>query len=321
MESPSHAITATVRRNLLRVFHDTGLNEVLDDDLIEAGLEDLELGLGQVLADVEKANRRGVRLSTAVHTHEQFPYLARVHGLLADSLVGEVPDELLPWVRKAVRLPPPADATELRNALCVVARSNSAQVAERALARFALFEGIRVNLFVAAWRTEGSFEGLGGCARDLDDIADEQLEALLRIPLAEDADEPYRPFETVVVAALERLVEFTDVLFAAQAEIDELRNACANAARLERLLRQTDPRDAAVLRNKFSRAVHRQRIPAARLPLEHPLLLGGYHEDAIHQRTSRATKMLAETASKAIKAPSRVLLADVLVEMMEANDA
>jgi len=91
METSSQGIIVTVRRNLLRMFAGTGLVDIVGPDIIEAGLEDLELGLGQLLADVEKASRRGVRLSTAVHTHEQFPYLARFHGLLADSLLGQVP--------------------------------------------------------------------------------------------------------------------------------------------------------------------------------------------------------------------------------------
>ena len=177
-----------------------------------------------------------------------------------------------------------------------------------------VFEGIRVNLTMVAYRPHGHFEGIGGCRRDLDRVADKDLANLLAIPQSVDASTPYRPFTTTVAAAIAHLRDHVDGLRAAQKLIDELRTACEDRARLEMLLRNADPVDATVLRNHFDRADHHQPIPVGRLPLEHPLILDGFSEDALNQRTSRAIKKLEHAPRSIVRRPHPISLADLICE-------
>ena len=255
-----------------------------------------------------------VPLGIAVHAHEQYPYLGRFHGFLQDAFVMALPPELELIMRRLLTMPPPEWEQPLLDELCVVARSDQALPEERALARLLVFEGIRVNLTMVAYRTHGHFEGIGGCRRDLDRVADKDLANLLAIPQSVDASTPYRPFTTTVAAAIAHLRDHVDGLRAAQKLIDELRTACEDRARLEMLLRNADPVDATVLRNHFDRADHHQPIPVGRLPLEHPLILDGFSEDALNQRTSRAIKKLEHAPRSIVRRPHPISLADLICE-------
>lgn len=314
------SLPAVVRAHLLRLCRDLGFQELFPDKLMEEGFADLELGLGQLLADVERAHRRNVPLGVAVHAHEQYPYLGWFHGSLQDAYRMALPAELIPIMRRMVHAPPPSWVGETLENLCVVARSDRARPEEAALARLLIFEGIRVNLSIAAYRTNGEYEALGGDARELDEIADKQLETLLAIPLAVDATTEYRPFTTTVAAAMVRLRERVDEFWSTQALIAELRELCAQRQRLEMLLRQADPKDAAVLRNHFDRPRQRQPIPVARLPLEHPLILACETEDSLNKRTSRSVEKVLKNHSALACRPRPVTIAQLILEM-EMNDA
>lgn len=309
----SEPLAVALRGHLTQLVADLGFSTFLPQAALDAALTDLELGVGQLLADVERAQRRNIPLRVAVHD-DGFPYLARFHGHLHDAFVMEVPSELVPILRRLVRMPSPQWSQELLDDMCIVARSPRARPDERALARLVIFEGVRVNLFVAAWRTDGGFEGIGGSRRDLDDIADAELARLLAIPLAEDATERYRPFATTVASALVRLRDHVDALWAAQALIEDLRKECEGRARLEMLLRRADPVDAVVLRNQLDRSPRQQPVPVARLPFEHPLLLDGHTEHSLNQRSSRATRTLDRNPARLVRRPKPITFIDLLLE-------
>lgn len=313
--SEEQPLALALREHLAQLVGDIGLAELVPRPVLEEGLADLELGIGQLLADVERAARRGVPLREAVRAHDTYPYLCRFHGHFNDALVMNLPEELIPLLRRFVRMPPSAWTGPMMDDLCVIARSPRARPDERALARLMIFEGIKLNLQLTAWRTNGRFEGLGGDSRDLDAIADGELGKLLDIPLAEDALESYRPFQTVVVAAMVRMRKHVDKMWAAQALIEELRLAAQGRADLELLLRDADPVDAAVLRNYFDRAPHHQPIPVAQLPLEHPLVLAGQTENSLNQRASRAIKKLKKNRRAIALRPKPITMADLILEM------
>jgi hypothetical protein len=272
------------------------------------------------LADVERARRKGVSLGHAVHAHEQYPYLGRFHGIMHDAFVIELPQELAPIMRRLIRRPPPGWGRELMDQLCVVARATAALPEERAFARLMLFEEIRASLALAAYRTNGGFEGVGGCRRDLDEIAGHELDKLLDTPLALDATAPYRPLITTIAAAMARLTEHVERLREVQWVVQDLGDATRARAELEMLLRDTDPVDATILRHRFDRARHQQPIPVARLPLEHPLVLDGHTEASIHKRSSRALKKLKESPSALSCGPKPMTLPELLLHP-EAFDA
>src|SRR5690349_15067681 len=193
IETAFPAVIASYLRHLLE---DLGLTAVLPAGELDAALQDIQLGLGQVLADVERAQRRRIPLSQAVRFHADFPYLGRLHGWIQDAFVAAMPSEFVAIMRRLKYMSPPAWTETFLDDLCVVARSTAARPEERALARLLIFEGLRVNLFMASYKTSGQFEGVGGCRRDLDELADEQLMKLLLVPLDIDASVPYRPFTT-----------------------------------------------------------------------------------------------------------------------------
>lgn len=313
MSSEQHHLAGAVRLHLLRLLEDAGLRTLVPPETLDQGLTDLELGLGQLLADVERARRKGVSLGLAVHAHEQFPYLGRFHGFLHDAFVMELPSELAPIMRRFVGRPPPGWIRELMDQLCVVVRATAAQPEERAFARLLLFEEVRLSLSLAAYQTNGGFEGVGGCRRDLDEIAGIELDKLLDIPLELDATTPYRPLITTVAAAMSRLAAHVEHLREVQRVVENLGDATHERAELEMLLRTTDPVDATILRHRFDRAAHQQPIPLARLPLEHPLVLAGHTEASIYQRSSRAMRKLTQSPSKLRRATKPLTLPELLL--------
>ncbi len=320
MTDEQNHLATSVRLHLLRLLDDAGLSALVPPEALDRGLADLELGLGQLLADVERAQRGGVSLGDAVHAHERYPYLGRFHGLLQDAFVIELPPELAPIMRRFLQRPPPGWLRELMDQLCVVARTTAARPEERAFARLLLFEEIRSNLSLAAYQTNGSFEGVGGCRRDLDEIAASELEKLLAIPLAFDATTTYRPLITTIAAAMSRLTEHVEYLREVQGVVQDLCDATRERAELELLLRNTNPVDATILRHRFDRADHQQPIPIARLPLEHPLVLAGHTADSLYQRRLRALKKLEESPS-ALCRPTKPLTLPELLLHPEDPDA
>lgn len=271
------------------------------------------LGLGQLLADVERAARQRVPLGHAVHAHESFPYLGRFHGFLQDAYTMELPPELAPIMGRLVRKPPPRWFGELTEQVCVVARASAAQPEERAFARLMVFEAIRVSLGFATYRSNGGFEGVGGCRRDLDHIASDQLEHLLRVPLAVDAREPYRPLLLTVAAAMSRLTAHAEQLRELQHVVRDLEDATHHRAELEMRLREADPIDAAIVRNRLAAGDHQQPIPLQRLPLEHPALLAGQTKASLQQRSSRAVRKLKTKGPAGLRRAKKPL---TLVELL-----
>lgn len=320
MSIDQNHLAIAVRQYFLRLLEDAELRALVPPAVLEEGLADLEIGLGQLLGDVERASRKGVSLGHAVHAHEQYPHLSRLHGILHDAFVIELPPELAPIMRRLIGRPPPGWIGELVDQLCIVVRAADASPQERAFARLVLFEIIRLNLGFAAYRTNGGFEGVGGSRQDLDEIASEQLEQLLAIPLEMDAVKPYRPLITAVAAAMSHLTEHVEHLRELQSVVQDLCHATRARAQLEVLLRDADPIDATILRHRFERAPRRQPIPLARLPLEHPLVLAGHTEESLYQRSSRALRKLKQSPTTLCR-DSRPLTLPELLLHAEDSDA
>lgn len=320
MSIEQNHLAVAVRQYLVRLLEDAELRTLVPPAALDEGLTDLELGLGQLLADVERVWRKGVPLGHAVHAHEQYPYLSRLHGILHDAFVVELPAELASIMRRLIGRPPPGWVGQLVDQLCIVVRAAGADPAERAFARLVLFETIRLNLGFAAYQTNGGFEGVGGSRRDLDEIASEQLDQLLAIPLELDATMPYRPLITAIAAAMSHLTERVEHLRELHSAVQELCQATHERAQLEMLLRDADPVDATVLRHRFDRAPRRQEIPLARLPLEHPLVLVGHTEESLYQRSSRALRKL-EQSPTTLRRDTRPLTLPELLLHAEDSDA
>jgi hypothetical protein len=319
IEQRDVAVAVVVREHLVRLLEDLDLSTLVPPAAVDAALTDLELGLGQLLGDVERAQRRGVSLGYAVHAHEDYPYLGRFHGTLHDTFVLELPPELAPIMKRVVRRPPPGWAHELLDQLCIVARAAEARPEERAFARLVIFEALRVGLGFVAYQTDGVFEGIGGSRRDMDTIAAVELERLLQTPLALDATTPYRPLVVTMAAAMVRLTEHLEGLRAVRSVTQELCNAIRDRAELEMLLRHSDPVDATILRHQYDRADHLQPIPVSRLPLEHPLVLAGHTDTSIYKRRSRALEKLEQSPDTLERATKPLTLPELLLHLEDSD--
>jgi hypothetical protein len=289
-------------------------------------LDALELMLARLLMDLLLADNQGVSLSEAIYQHDLFPHLGRVHGSLMDMWSMAVPKELQPIVRAGLAAPPPAWASEFRTTTCVIAASPQASPAERVLAKFTLFEGVVLNLMIAARRTNGHFEGVGCGRRDIEREAEATLHELLAAaPALGDGD--VRPYEVTVVAAMERLERYARRLWKSQVreargadrDVEYVETLFARRRELELELRRAEPIDAAVMRHALTPA-HLPKAPVAHLPKQHPLILEGMTPNALEQRLSRATDRLTNRRGGLARRGQKTFL-DMIDDVEESPNA
>lgn len=125
------------------------LHDVIAPAEFEAGLVHLEAELERVALDAYAALRHGVPLSEAAGDFFNYPQLARLHAAVDDVLTMSLPPQLVSWVQSLLSMPEPPTFDGMRTAM-VLAAADSEHPHRQALARFVLFEGVRLNWF--SWR-------------------------------------------------------------------------------------------------------------------------------------------------------------------------
>lgn len=113
-------------------------------ETFQAALEEIEVGLIQIVGDVVAAEKRNISLHDAVFDTQNYPHLAVFHGIWIDFLSMEVPAELRPWVEKVIAAGPAPDAPVIRRWVVHLALK-SRKIFHRNLARLILFEGLCFN--------------------------------------------------------------------------------------------------------------------------------------------------------------------------------
>lgn len=262
------------------------LTDVVPIANLEAGLADLELELERLAGDALAAERRGVPLSQAAADFTNYPQLARLHAVFDSILTLSLPPEIVVWVRSflAMREAPALDRMLVS---LVDAASNAQSPHLRALARFALFEGVRLNLVVLArWYPSETF-GVGMELADLDRIAEHRVDSWLSSGPA--APHGVRPFHLVAVAAIESLNSHADELRREMATLQrEFVEQLRMRGRIEGLLGAMNAPDAILMRNELASSLDEQQVTVEMLQSKHPLLLGGVTRNALDQRARRA---------------------------------
>lgn len=144
-----------------------------------------------LVGELSKAEARHLPLAQAVRDPGNYPHLARVHQGLEDVLTLTLPEPLRSWAEEFVANPPvelleTIDATFARSAI------NAAVPAPlRRLARFGLFEAVRVNLVVVdRLAGEANLAASGMTIEDLDEIAEREVEHLLDLAADESLGPP-----------------------------------------------------------------------------------------------------------------------------------
>jgi hypothetical protein len=263
----------------------------------EVDLRALQGELDRVAAEALMALEEGSPLGEAVHD-PRFPALRQFHQDLRDALFLEIPASLRPWVESLNAGSRSAGA--LGDVLTTLARHDSTDAAEpsnadlqRALARLLVYESVRLRLLVAAWRSE-EFERLGGEESDVDEIAWEEVEALLADPAIDDAS--VRPLQVMFAAASVSLArDAADRVGALRRSSEELREQLSMRARLRAALRELRLPESVLLENALSALLGEQRVELPQLQAQRRVALEGLTRQAMDQRVSRGRRALTRS--------------------------
>lgn len=106
---------------------------------------------------------------------ENFPHLRRFHLGVTDFLQLQLPPELYALFEKLISAPAPPIALELQHLIARLAVSDDTPKIERAMYEFLLYEGLRLNLVVAAWLEDEEFSSAGARLCDIDRLAEKEL--------------------------------------------------------------------------------------------------------------------------------------------------
>lgn len=288
------------------------LHEVFDPSELELGIRHLEAEAERIALDAHTAMTHGVPLAEAVHDVANFPYLARVHAAVDDLLTLSLPPPLVDWLTSLLAMPEPPAFDSMRTAL-VVAAAEPQSPHRGALARFILFEGVRLNLvLLAKWHPHETY-GVGLELRDLDAIAEARVDEWFAEEPA--APEGTRPFHVIVSAAAQSLGEHAAAFRAALVGVQqELVEGLQMRAKVEELLTEMDVRDALLFRNQFAPAFGEQRLSVELLQERHWHVLAELSRDALDQRAKRARDKARQMAQDTGESPKRrrIALLDLL---------
>jgi hypothetical protein len=239
-----------------------------------------------VALDAYAAQRRGVPLSEAASDFVNYPQLARVHAAVDGILTMSLPPQLVAWVLSLLSMPEPPSFDRMRAAM-VAAAADSRHPHRQALARFALFEGVRLNLVVMAKWFPHETLGVGLEMGDLDRIAEARVsEWLAEGPAVPD---DVRPFHVIVSAAVQALSSHAEELRAGLAHLQrDFLEAAQRRAAVEEVLSEMDVRDALLIRNEIAPGLDEQRLTVEHLQERHGFVLGNVSRNALDQRIKRA---------------------------------
>ncbi len=277
--------------------------------------------LDAVADEALQARMEGLGLADAVRD-ARFEALRQFHQDLRDAMFVEIPRELEPLV-DGLRAPERAGSNAaLGQALAALAHPVEddpeplATDHQRALAELLIFESVRLRLLVAAWHSD-AFEQLGGEEADVDDIAWEEVEALLANPNV--LLPGVRPLQVMFAAASVSLAKD------ASERADELRQVSGDVreqlamrAKLRSALRELRLTESVLLENALSGLLGHDRVELPELQASRPVALEGLSRQAMDQRVSRGRRALTR-ASSAWPRRRRPALYDLLRDAESAS--
>jgi hypothetical protein len=258
-------------------------------------LAELRDELEVVAAEAELARAEGLSWDRAVDD-PRLPGLRRMHHDLRDAMFVELPEPVRGWVQAQAsgELPTLSFADQLARLATQHEPEQPADL-QVALAEFLVFESVRLRLLVAAWHS-GDFERLGGEEDDIDQIAAEEVDALLGT--AALADDHVRPmhllFASAHVSLARDAAERADGLARCG---DDTRERLEMRARLREALRELRLPESVLLTNALSTLLEQPRRELTDLQSDHALALSGMSRQAMDQRVSRGRRALTQGPS------------------------
>ncbi len=316
-DSPSQLSKAL--NDVVDLLDSTGLAEMVGGRaVLEQGVRDLAAGAMPLAAELLRLQHQKRDLADAVNDPDNAPYATQVHGYLADALALEVPAELVPWCRRIVEMPPPANTDELQRALVHWALRPDNELV-RAVARFAVFELLCMIQRLVLLREGVRLESVLGRPDDVAIIAERELQ------IAEEADayqaslleteSPLGLLEVLSVAGLAEHVELLrEQLKSATRDVHEV---LKRHMRIREVAEQLDPVDSVVLLNAVADQLGEQRLTASQLRRKHPAVLEDMTDAAVWKRHERLEESVRRAADEGFTRNRGPKLAELILELGE----
>lgn len=281
---------------------------------LQRGVDDLKIGAMRLALEVVESQRQGHSLADAVRAADAFPLLNQAHNAVLDMLTLELPREFQGLVRELKRTGCSLDHLDgLQRDLGRLAASTGGP--EQALARFVLFEVVRLGLLLAFWEKSPDLHRVGVSDREWDERAEANLDLLLAEPADLEGEDGVRPLHVALSATLLDLLNVTDEASRALARLHEdLRQQYERRAQVEEALLDADARDAVLIRNACGPAWGEQRLEVPRLIAQHGLAFRGVSRAAADQRFHRRKEAMLDGGLGALPARRRPALIDLIRE-------
>jgi hypothetical protein len=268
-------------------------------DLTELGDE-----LHGIAEEVLEARMLGLGLPDALEAGS-FPAMSALHRDLRDSMLDELPREVVDWAQSLAQ-PGHAAAPglgRLHRQWFDQARAGEAHESDDhddqlrfALAEFLLFESVRLRLLASAWSNE-DFEALGGDEQEIDHIAWTEVLVMLAQPAL--ADPSVRPLALMVAAGSVTMARESNLRAEAlRLSGEEQREQLRMRARLRAALRELRLPESILLENALANILGEERQELPDLQDQHPLALAGLSRQAMDQRVSRGRRALSRGPEK-----------------------
>ena len=209
---------------------------------IECEMPSIALHTTQLALEVVAAETSGLSFLAAVQ-RPRYPLMARIHFGLLDIMQTELPRELRQGVRDLLDRAAQGEFDPVRRLLFEVARRRSDP--EAALARFLLFQAVRLNLYLATW--DAPHLEAWGSLRRVERMAQRIVGELLEVDAMFDPD--VRPLHVLVKEALIHVaIDAARIEVALRENVPAFMDKMALLTEAHRVVRELDAKDAAVFR-------------------------------------------------------------------------
>lgn len=240
-----------------------GLDRLIGD--LDEGIRHIEAELLGLALEVATAEQRGDGLADSVRDEFSYPKLFRLHASLEDVLTLALEPQLRVWAEALVESPPVELLEFIDRNLAALAVAPRAPRAHRLLAKFALFETVRIGLLIRDHLGgEDNVYAVGLSSAELDDVAEHEVDQYLALAALNPGTAPTP--QTILASAMLVLSKVASDL---RQTLGHLAGAgeLADRARVEAGLRRLDRFDDLVLRTGVGLD---ENISTERLIARHP---------------------------------------------------
>ena len=250
---------------------------------VREALKQVRVPLGRLALEVLEAEQAGLSYADAAAQGSRFGLLARFHYGMVDLLQVVLSKEAASLVRHMLRNAQEPDTAEIRGAIFAVATGGDTP--EAALARFVLYQFMRLGVWLATLDDPGGIEA-SGAMDEIDRVAEDVLQRELRAYSPAYEREPVPLMIAQCIVELKRVMARNDFeLKQAKAVFVRWFNRVASAYRLAKDL---DAPDAVLVRNEAEAQLGGEKLGAERLADRHPIAFPS--ADAVYQRACRMAK-------------------------------